>query len=471
MTMQYNAGNGASIGAEQFNTFLWQRQSLTEAAKDAVFSQLADTTSMPKHHGKEIKLYHYLPMLDDANINDQGIDANGAVTQRKTTIEVTPPDRVAATSGLNKHFFTGEGANDAASVTAAEAKFQAFFTRLNLWDTNIATTRTALTNAGWVIAANVTVPINGNLYGSSKDVGTIVSKLPSVGENGGRVNRVGYTRVDLRGTMEKLGFFHEYTQDSLDFDTDAQLMQHLTREMIRGAYEITEDALQIDLLNAAGVVYFGGTATRTNEVTGETAAPTKSELTFETLRRLNIELDNNRCPKNTTMITGTRMIDTRTVNNARFIYIGPELIGQVEDLRDNFDQPAFVPARQYAAGTTLAKGEIGAAGHFRFIVAQEMTHWAGAGAAVTNNAGYRETDGNYDVFPMLAVGSGSFTQIGFQHSGSSMKFTMFNRKPGMETADKTDPYGEQGFASIKWWFGSLIKRPEHIALIKVVAKW
>jgi N4-gp56 family major capsid protein len=30
-----------------------------------------------KHFGKEIKVYHYIPLLDDRNINDQGIDATG----------------------------------------------------------------------------------------------------------------------------------------------------------------------------------------------------------------------------------------------------------------------------------------------------------------------------------------------------------------------------------------------------------
>mgnify|MGYP000879285153 CR=1 FL=1 len=30
-----------------------------------------------KHFGKEIKVYHYIRLLDDRNINDQGIDATG----------------------------------------------------------------------------------------------------------------------------------------------------------------------------------------------------------------------------------------------------------------------------------------------------------------------------------------------------------------------------------------------------------
>ena len=41
--------------------------------------------------------------------------------------------------------------------------------------------------------------------------------------------------------------------------------------------------------------------------------------------------------------------------------------------------------------------------------------------------------------------------------------------PGRETADRNDPYGETGFSSMKFWYGTLIKRPERIAVIKTVA--
>jgi N4-gp56 family major capsid protein len=99
-----------------------------------------------------------------------------------------------------------------------------------------------------------------------------------------------------------------------------------------------------------------------------------------------------------------------------------------------------------------------------------MLHWAGAGATVTTNAGYRETNGAYDVFPALVVGSGSFTTIGFQTNGKTVKFTILHKKPGTETADRNDPYGEVGFHSIKWYYGTMILRPEWIGLCEVVAE-
>ena len=76
---------------------------------------------------------------------------------------------------------------------------------------------------------------------------------------------------------------------------------------------------------------------------------------------------------------------------------------------------------------------------------------------------------HYDVFPMLVVGDDSFSTIGFQTDGKSVKFTIMTKMPGKETADRNDPYGETGFSSIKWYYGILVKRPERLALIKTVA--
>ena len=64
--------------SEQLQTFKWIKKALVDTRKKEFFSQLADTTTMPKHFGKKLKQYHYFPVLDDRNINDQGIDAAGA---------------------------------------------------------------------------------------------------------------------------------------------------------------------------------------------------------------------------------------------------------------------------------------------------------------------------------------------------------------------------------------------------------
>ena len=386
MTRQYNAppATPSNVGAQLRNEY-FQKQALIEARKEQYFQQLADVTSMPKNMGKKIVRYHYIPLLDDENVNDQGLDAAGAVIA------------------------------------------------------------------------------NGNLYGSSKDIGTISGKLPTLTENGGRVNRVGFKRKTLEGTFEKFGFFDEYTQESVDFDSDDMLMQHVNREMINGANEITEDALQIDLINAAGVIKFAGNATLNSNVGADDV------VTYGDLMRLSIDLDNNRTPKHTKIITGTRMIDTRTIPGARVMYIGSELIPTLKAMKDLHNNPAFISVEKYAAGTEVLVGEIGAIDNFRFVVVPEMLKWAGAGADATANTTHYKTGTKFDVFPMLCVGSESFTTIGFQTDGKSVKFKITHKKPGEATADRNDPYGETGFMSIKWYYGFMVLRPERIGLIKTAA--
>ena len=375
----------SSIGPQITNEF-YQKKALLEIAKEQYFGQLADVTSMPKNMGKKIKRYHYLPLLDDANINDQGIDAAG--------------------------------------VTIA----------------------------------------NGNLYGSSKDIGTISGKLPVLSENGGRVNRVGFRRKEIEGTIEKFGFFDEYTQESMDFDTDVDLMQHVNREMLAGANEITEDALQIDLINAAGIVKYAGNATSNATVGADDL------VSYSDLMHLAIDLDNNRTPKHTTAITGTRMVDTRTIPACRVAYIGSELLPTFKAMKDLHNNPAFIPVEKYAAGGTTLHGEVGSVDNFRLVVVPEMMKWAGAGADASADSANYETGNKFDVFPILVIGNESFTTIGFQTDGKTVKFKITHKKPGDETADRTDPYGESGFSSVKWCYGFMPQYIERLAVLKCVAK-
>ena len=395
MALNYNApinGQKSSIdgaNSDQMQSFLWLRKSIIEARKEQYFFPLANVKNMPKHHGKTIRVFEYIPLLDDRNVNDQGIDANGVAS------------------------------------------------------------------------------VDGNLYGSSKDIGTIRGKLPVLSETGGRVNRVGFKRLTLEGEISEFGMFTEFTRDSIEFDSDDQLREHLSRELMNGAVQIQEAQIQMDLLSGAGVELFAGAATADDEITGEGATP--SLVSYADLMRMDQILTDNRTPRNTTIITGSRFTDTRVIPASRILYVGSELVPHLKTMKDTFLNKAFIEVQHYADAGTLLNGEIGSIESFRVVQVPEMLHWAGAGDAVGTNPGYRETDGKYDVYPMLVVGDDSFTALGFQNDGKKLGINVMTRNYGKEAMDYNDPYGKTGISSMTWYYGMLVYRPERIGVFKSVA--
>jgi len=408
MAQVYGNGSNSTIGA-QARTDFYNKKALIAVRDKQYFMPLADVQAMPKHHGKTIKQDVYQPLLDDLNINDQGIDAAG--------------------------------------VAIDSTKFSSWTKAGVLVGSAYTTSVLALAAAGAVVAKQN----SGNLYGSATDIGVIADRLPALTENGGRVNRVGFKRTQITGSLVKQGFFTEYTQESLDFDSDSELLSHITTEMVQGATELTEAALQVDLINSAsanGTVKYPGSAT--SKVTVATGA------TYSDLMTLSIALDNNKTPKQTKIISGSRMTDTRTVNGGRVMYIGPDLIPLVRKMTDISGSgvgTGFTSVEKYADASNIMNGEIGSVDQFRIVVVPEMQYAAKAGAS------------SADIYPMLVVGDGSFTTIGFQTDGKTVKFTTTHKKPGKEIADLNDPYGEKGFYSIKWYYGFMALRPERLGII------
>ncbi|MEA2037021.1 MAG: N4-gp56 family major capsid protein [Nanoarchaeota archaeon] len=418
MAHNYNdplGGSASSIGA-QARTDYYNKKALIAVRDKQYFLPLASVKGMPKHMGKKIKQDVYVPLLDERNVNDQGIDAAGT----------------SLTAGT-------WSAWNAAGV---------------LQGSTYATEALAITAAG----AHGTVGENGQfLYGSSRDTGTILKKIPALTENGGRVNRVGFTRLQIEGELLKRGFFTEYSQESMDFDSDTELLSHITEEALVAANEMTEAELQADLLTTAtanGTTYFMG---------GTTKITVDEVVTYTDLMNLSIALANNKTPKQTKIISGSRMVDTRTINGGYLLYTCSEMIPTFRAMKDLHNNPAFISVEKYADAGNAVLGEIGTIDQFRIIIVPEMQYSPGGGASAADTAG----DGfnGTDIYPMLVVGDGAFTTIGFQTDGKSVKFVINHKAPGKEIANRDDPYGEIGFYSIKYYYGFMALRPERLGII------
>lgn len=398
----YNTGGTTSSVGTQVKDFEFKKGAIIETLDINIFGQFGESVTLSKNTGKTIKKYVYYPLLDDRNINDQGIDASGVVIA------------------------------------------------------------------------------DGNLYGSSKDAGTIAGKLPFLTENGGEVNRVGYKRATIEGTIQKFGFADVYTQESLDFDSDDELEYHIITEQLRGARQVSEHYLQLSLLNSINNIRYGGTATSLGTLTGELAS-TKSELTYSMLLKLAMFHDDTHTPVDTKIYSGSTNTDTKTISAARFLLVPSEILPTLKKMKDFHNEKAFIEVKHYAMNATdrfgvnasgVIKGEVGAIDNWRIVVVPGMLYKAGVGENVTTNGGYRASAGKYNAYPLVVLGSESFAHINFDSAGGDKnKFTTINKKPGVETAQLgSDYYGEKGFHSIKWYQGILIMRPERLSITWVVAE-
>ena len=66
------------------------------------------------------------------------------------------------------------------------------------------------------------------------------------------------------------------------------------------------------------------------------------------MKRMAIDLFNNRTPKKTTVITGSRLVDTRVVASGLYMYAGSEMVPTLSRMTDHHGNAAFVGVEHYA---------------------------------------------------------------------------------------------------------------------------
>lgn len=425
------AADNSTIGV-QINDEHWSRKAVIEARRTREFSQMGDKFVQPKHYGSKMVKYHELPILDDRNINNQGIDANGVK--------------------LLTNVWYAYDTNGDRIVTGADA------------DNTTGYSTMILAKA----AAGVTGTIksgNGNLYGTSKDMSVQNGSFPILGEEGGIVNQVGMKRLTIEGEITEFGKHITFTQEQLDFDTERNLKNRYVTELGIAQGDLREAQIRNALIGQAEQNrVFAGSATAIGEVgAGDT-------LTYESLRRMAKSLTDARCPKDTKLNTGSTKTGTIPIGKARYVYVPTEALFTLEDMTHKGINK-WEAVETYAAGGMTADGEIGKIGQFRFIEVEDMPNYSGQGADSTDGTNDVDSDNRYisygsdgklryDVFPILFVGSGSFGTIGFQGDTARVQTVM----PGTPIP-KVDPFGKTGLVSISWYFGMMFLKPEWIRMI------
>jgi N4-gp56 family major capsid protein len=420
---KYNSGTDATSGPNVRVDYL-DRKAIKLAVPDLIFSNFADARTQQRNSGKTFKVPKIHHILRDINQNDQGIDGEGNIIGNTSWIfnNVAYADQTAATAAKSAYDATDEG-------IAAKAN-------------NVEPLVIDVTTGG------------GNLYGSSRNVGNVVSGLPSLAEGASDVNRVGVTRENLETTLRRRGNYIEYT-DEVELFSDINMVMEYKTKLARLAIEVRDDEVQLGMLGGAGVRFYSGTATSLATVGN---GDEDGRITYDFIRKIAKRLKTNLAEKNASIITGSQKFGTTTVNSAYYAICGQDVTYDLESIAE------YSSVEDYAYAKNLARGEVGKMHETRFVETTRMMKYEGAGATVGTNIGQQETNGKYDVFPIVYPTKGSYAVVGLQGKGG---ITFKAKEPGKAT--DTDKYGLKGFHSYSYFFASLALQSDKLLVAYVTA--
>lgn len=333
-------------------------------------------------------------------------------------------------------------------------------------------------------------------YLTSRNIVDVSSGLSdaALAEGAGAVNKRTIKKVTIETNFARYGEMIDYT-DEVEMFAEDLVQVHYREELGLLANRRSEDLIQLDMLSTTTVMY-PGTATSLSTVGVDTSAADGTEddlskVSYDLIRKGVRKLVRNRAEKNTSIVTGSTKIDTRTVNKAFYAVIGPEVKFDLENLTrgtGNETEYVYVPAYKYADASNLAEGEVGAMNDVRFIESESQVVYAGAGndapssyvgdlstttldassaAALntfTGTSNYSDTDVRFDVFPILFPTKGAFATVGLKGHGK----IKFNAQAPSKI-ELSNPYGTQGFFSYNMWYAGIILREERMLKMLVAA--
>lgn len=316
-------------------------------------------------------------------------------------------------------------------------------------------------------------------------------------EGSGATNKRSIKKVTIDTTFARYGEMIDYT-DEVEMFSEDMVQVHYREELGKLANQRAEDLVQLDMLATTTVMYAGAAASLStigDEITAvDDTEDYMAQINYDLIRKGVRKLVRNRAEKNTSIVTGSTKIDTRTVNKAFYAIVGPEVKFDLENVvRGNVTDNgttefAYIPAYKYAAASNLAEGEVGAMGDVRFIESETAVVYRGAGAAIpvgyagglstttldaasaasmntfTGTTDYANAETRFDVFPILFPTKGAFATVGLKGHGK-IKFN--SQAPSK--IELSNPFGTQGFFSYNMWYAGIILREERLMKMLVAA--
>lgn len=440
---KFNQGGTTSSSINrQFSPEFVTKAVAEMAPRKRFFSQRSNPIAMPKNYGDTLTKEVALPILHKDNMVDANIDATNATV-------------------IQNMFF----AYDAAGVLVNTYDIAAYAVTNSV---TIDAARTAVYAAA-VTAAGVggRVKSSAGYILNGKSAYALAEKaIPVLPEEGGIIGLLNSTSklVSAKISFHAIGL--KYTVRSIDLDSRKNQIAQKIKDLSRATHELKEIQVQNSIIAASETNRLIASATATT-IAQMAAADV---LTYDALQGFEQALLAEDVPMETEIIEGTTKIDTKVVEDGWVLYINRELMPAIRKVKGpDGTSLAFIPKSQYAAGTTLLDGEFGAIGSFRFVVVPDLAAYRGAGSSVsadtaTDKANRHATGGKYDVFPMIVVGSDSFSTTGF----TDKDVTAAHIPPVRDVYN--DMSAQVGGVVSNWTYGFLNYRPERIRQLAVVAQ-
>lgn len=294
----------------------------------------------------------------------------------------------------------------------------------------------------------------------------------SLSEGAGAVNKRSIQKITVETSFARYGEMIDYT-DEVDLFSEDYIQVRYREELGEKANSIMEDLIQLDMLGTPTAMYSGAAVSKAT--IGDSIATDGSEdadwtVSYDLIRKAVRKLTRNRAKKNTTIVTGSTKIDTRTIAKSYYAIIGADVKTDLENIvRGSTYERKFewVPVEKYGDASNLAEGEVGYMYQVRFIESESAVVYAGKGADVPSGytgslayTGTIGTDAKFDVHPILFPTEGSFATVGLKGQGK-IKFN--SQDPSK--VELINPYGTQGFFSYNFWYAGIILEAEKLLAV------
>lgn len=294
----------------------------------------------------------------------------------------------------------------------------------------------------------------------------------SLAEGAGAVNKRSLQKITVETSFARYGEMIDYT-DEVDLFSEDYIQVKYREELGELANSRMEDLIQLDMLGT-GTVLYSGTATSKGTI-GDSIATDGSEdanwlVSYDLIRKAVRKLVRNRAKKNTTIVTGSTKIDTRTIASSYYAIIDADVKTDLENITRGTSYEkhyAYVPFHKYGDATKAAEGEVGSMYEVRFIESESAVVYAGKGATVpagyTGSLAYTGTigtDAKFDVHAILFPTENAFATVGLKGQGK----IKFNAQDPSKV-ELINPYGTQGFFSYNFWYAGLILEEEKLLAV------